>query len=163
MLGWLKRALGAGPLPSKVIKTTDPDFGPISFFPSTPGATSGFWQMHDNWDLGGEFSEVSCNSIPGSTVGPSEEARRFFLEKRNRIRAVWGLCATELQNVRGQWPKLLQEGPLSSHFKLTALGLDEPISSPPRWSVGFETLGDFWVYIEFQLEGDRITGHHCDT
>jgi hypothetical protein len=110
-----------------------------------------------------EFSEVSCNSIPGSKLGPSQEARQFLLEKRNQIGAVWGLCATELQNVRAEWPKLPQEGPLSNHFKLTALGLDEPISSPPGWSVCFESVGGFWVYIEFQLEGNRITGHHCDT
>jgi len=53
MLSWLKRALGGGPKPSKVIKITDPGFGAISFFPSSPDATSGIWHVHDNWDLGG--------------------------------------------------------------------------------------------------------------
>jgi hypothetical protein len=141
----------------------DDDFGRISFVPDTDDSQIGIWQMHDDWDHPNEFARVGCCSIPGTPDGPDSEARRFLLGKRKELAALWTLCADVLEGERTRWPPLRAKGPLTGSFVLTSIGLDEPITDPPTWSVGFESKGKFWVYVEVHLTGDKITSHSCDT
>ncbi len=156
-LGKLKAALQP-PEPQ-----VDDDFGRISFVPRTDDPRIGIWQMHDDWNHPSEFAKVGCCSIPGSSEGPDPEARRFLLGKRKELAALWTLCAAALEEERTRWSQLRCSDPLTASFLLTSIGLDEPIADPPTWSVGFESRGSFWVYVEVYLTGDKVMGHVCDT
>jgi hypothetical protein len=160
MWKWLGRLFGAQ---EPVVPVADPDFGEISFFPSAPEGRVGIWQMHDAWDHRAEFAKVLCSSIPGTMEGPYPEARDFLLRKKGEIPGLWTLCAAELERARSRWPRLPGNVPLTECFVLTSLSLDEPMTQPPAWSVGFESLGSFWVHVDVQLVGDQVTGHSCDT
>ena len=160
MLKWLAKLVRPH---SPALTMTDPDFGKISFLPNSRSAATGIWQMHSDWAHPREFARVGCSSIPGTTVGPYPEARAFLLRKRRELPALWALCSPVLDQVRARWPKLPKGVPLKACFVLTSLGLDEPIAEPPSWSVGFESSGDFWVYVEVEILGDRVIGHVCDT
>jgi hypothetical protein len=119
--------------------------------------------MHDPWDHPAEYAKVACSSVPGTVNGPDPEARRFLLTKRANLGALWSLCAAELEKARTRWLRLPAAIPLTKCFVLASLGLDEPIADPPVWSVGFESVGSFWLYVEVTLAGDVVTGSTCDT
>jgi hypothetical protein len=159
MFGWL---LGRGRSKRKPGVLIDPDFGRISFDADGRGAPRGIWQMHDDWPSARPSEKLSCNSIPGTVDGPDPEARGFLLAKKGATADLWIRCAPTLEEVRERWPRLEKSGPLESTFCLSSVGLDEPITDPPRWSVGFESYG-FWVYVEISFVGEKVVGYVCDT
>jgi hypothetical protein len=159
VLEWMKRLFSRGYPPTII----DPDFGKISFESESDDHSRGYWQMHDDWDLGEGAHEVGCNSIPGNGTGPSEAARRFLLAKKASIEEIWRLCTPTLEEERRRWKGIPTEGALRAVYRLSSIGLDEPITATPTWSAGFETTGDFWCYMECQIEGNRVLGHHTDT
>lgn len=122
----------------------------------------GIWQMHDTWELPEAHAKVGCNSIPGTKDGPYPEAREFLLRKRALLSELWEPCRAILEQERTRWFPQRSGEPLHDCFVLTSLGLDEPITDPPNWSVGFESLGSRWIYVEIEFKGDEVVGHVCD-
>jgi hypothetical protein len=160
MGNWLQRLFGAR---SKVLTLEDHDFGHISFDEHPQGSGVGIWQMHDDWELPNASAKLGCNSIPGGREGPYPEARAFLLAKKSRAAELWGICEDVLQEIRDKRFPSRKGEPLRQVFVMTSLGLDEPITDPACWSVGFESQDPHWVYVEVALRGDEVTGHVCDT
>ncbi len=160
MFDWIRRLFDS---PDPMPRLVDPDFGEMSFFPSSRGSDVGIWQMHGTWLDTAGFAKVGCSGIPGTSDGPFPEARAFLLQKRRELPAIWGLCSVSLEQARARWPSFPRDSLLHECFLLTSLSMDQPMTTPPSWNVGFESTGKFWVYVDVRVLGAAVVGYSCDT
>ena len=153
---WLKSIFAGRP---SVPSLQDSDFGRISY----DGGDTGIWQTHDDIEIPENHAKLGFSSIPGTRDGPYPEARQFLLAKRKDLDSIWTKCEPTLLEVCTRWAFKGLRPPVRQQFQLTSLSMDEPIETPIKWSVGFESTGDFWTYVDITMEADAITGHSCDT
>ena len=157
-MSWLRSIFGSkgsGSAP----KMVDPDFGPITY----DGEASGIWQS-DNGTQDEELrARYGFSAIPGDGNGPYPWARAFLLQKRQELPRLWELCTPTLEQVCDRWSAKGLRRPVLQQFVLTSISMREDFQSSGGWEVGFESEGDFWVYVEVRLVGNRVEGHTCDT
>ena len=157
-MSWLRSIFGgkgAGPAP----KIIDPDFGPITY----DGEASGIWQSDERTQAEEHHARYGFSAIPGDTSGPYPWARSLLLKKRQELSRLWELCTPSLEQVCDRWATKGLRRPVLQQFVLTSISVSEDFQSSGKWDVGFESEGNFWVYVDVRLVGDKVEGHTCDT
>ena len=137
----------------------DPDFGPITY----DGEASGIWQSDERTQAEEQHARYGFSAIPGDINGPYPWARSVLLKKRQELSLLWELCTPTLEQVCERWAAKGLRRPVLQQFVLTSISVSEDFQSSGEWDVGFESEGDFWVYVEVRLVGDKVEGHTCDT
>ena len=137
----------------------DPDFGSITY----DGEDSGIWQTDAKIPVPELRAQYGFSAIPGDVDGPYPWARAFLLQKRQALSRLWELCTPALEQICDRWSAKGLRRPVLQQFVLTSISMSEDFQSSGQWDVGFESEGDFWLYAEVHLVGDRVEGHTCDT
>ena len=157
-MSWLHSIFGSkGDHPAP--KMVDPDFGPITY----DGEASGFWQSDQDACVEQHRANYGFSAIPGDANGPYPWSRAILLQRRQELPRLWELCTPALEQVCDRWSAKGLRRPVLQQFVLTSISMSDDFQSSGQWYVGFESEGDFWVYVEVRLVGDRVEGHTCDT
>jgi len=159
VLSFLKNIFSSPSAP--VPPVDDPDFGAIRF--DGPEGGVGIWQMDSAWIVPEANAEVICASIPGDGNGPFPEARAFLLAKKASLSEIWADANAPLESLRKKWRPDTLGKPLSDVLKLSSIGLDEPMTSPPTWDVSFESRQGQWVSFTLVYSGSSLVTSRCDT
>lgn len=155
---WLTSLLGikpSAPVPTLI----DPDFGKISF----EGEETGIWQTHDCIENVEHHARYGFASIPGDRSGPYAKSRAFLLQKTNELDELWRICAPALHQECERWSAKGLRKPVEEQFILTDVSIDEDYESSAAYEVGFESKGNFWVYVAVTVKDGKIESHTCDT
>lgn len=157
-MSWFRSIFGAkgtGPAP----KLVDPDFDAITY----DGEASGIWQSDQDTQVEEQRARYGFSAIPGDLDGPYPWAREFLLKKKEDLSKLWELCTPALEQACDRWAAKGLRRPVLQQFVLTSISVSQDFPSSGEWDVGFESEGDFWVYVEVRLVGDKVEGHTCDT
>jgi len=146
---------------SQVLVMDDPDFGTIRYDEPSEDGESGYWQMDDNW----KDTTFSSASIPGSTSGPHENARKFILDKFNSEEELWSLCSAGLKSAAQDFIRDLQHKDVKDVFFLSCISTDTiSVNGDHEWEVCFETRDDYkWLYIGLQIQRGEVVSNFVDT
>ena len=155
---WLTSLLGITPSAS-VPTLIDPDFGKISF----DGEQTGIWQTHDDIEDVAHHAEYGFSAIPGDRSGPYPKSRAFLLQKKKELAELWRICTPALEHECVRWSMKGLRKPVEQQFVLSSISIDEDYESSGAYEVGFESKGDFWVYVAVTVKDGKVQSHVCDT
>ncbi len=132
-------------------RLTDSEFGELRFIYIANAPDRSYWE--GEWKFP-QTSDVVSIFLPGTEDGPLPESRAFCLSLPNRYEKILADARPKLAKVFRDW--LDQELPddMFSVVKLAGFGVDDPGTESSKWDVGFETLGDKWLYITIPYEGE---------
>ena len=143
--------------------TTDPDFGLIQYVEPTDVCLHGYWQKEEGWTVAYQKEPVSSAEIPGTEVGPSDEARRFILSKRDEPENLWRIAEPSILALMSDWSGFEGKSPRDTFF-ISNIAMDSEKTNPQGWEVCFQTKEDLkWIYFCLQIKGDKVITNTIDT
>jgi hypothetical protein len=143
--------------PPKVI---DPAFGKLVFMHISKRPERSYWE--GEWKLPRMGHTVGI-CLRGGEDGPSEIARRFYLDIPEQIERILELCRPPLSKVFSEWLNRQLPEDMFSELKLVGFDLDDPSQRPLLWSMSFETTGGKWLGITIPFIDNTVGEAEVDT
>jgi hypothetical protein len=141
-------------------KIVDPVFGELIFMHIEKYPERSYWE--GKWKMPGPEHSVEI-FLRGGEAGPTQDARRFFLNLPDRFEQIAGRCRPPLAKVFREWLNRDIPDDIFSELKLASFDVEDPNGHPLQWSVSFETTGERWLGITIPFVDDVAGDAEIDT
>ena len=143
-------------------QVSDPDFGRMTFWRNAKEPERSFWEglwSHPT------VEEPLYVALPGPFAGPFPEARQFALQLASsaRLAAVLQTARSRIEPVFLEWTGRELSADMDDDLNFVGIALEGLGTSPMRWELSFEVLGDEMVFISVPMLGDVAQEAYVET